>query len=910
MTLDFQTSSLNSSDIFPPRLLLEGSSIITSVKDYLKKGEEILRQRRLEGASGHEIVRGYTSLIDNFLKTLYEFTDAECKRDYAQPASYALIALGGYGRAELNIRSDIDLMFLYPKKLLPSIEKLTEKILYVLWDTGLDVGFSVRSLKECINLAKEDVKTKTALLDARYIAGDKTLFDELMLKSSKDVFKEKDVDRFIKEKMEESGSRQTKYGGSVYILEPNVKEGEGGLRDLHTAVWIAKVKNYPANIAGLKQRGILSDEEFKQIYESIDFLWRVRNELHFETKRKADQLTFDHQTRIAKLFGFEDTKVSLGVEKFMQKYYLHASNIYNHSSLIISRCIHGYSIDTLDLICDLEKKIDDDFRLCSNLVSVKDASLFEKKPHKMMRAFELCCLHNTKLDNITKEIILKNLNLIDDAVRASNELKESFFNILRSGRAFDILQDMHRLKLLDRLMPEFEDITCRVQHDMYHIYTIDTHSLFAIRELERLRTLEYKREFFLLATIFEEVARPELLTLAVLLHDIGKGAGKGHAEKGAEMIPKILGRMNMPEEDVELVRFLVKYHLILPDTAQHRDIHDEKLVIDFAKKIGGIERLNLLYLLTFADIRAVGPDVWNQWKGALFQELYFKALTVIERGTFEPEEAVKRIPKIMDNAASILAGEIDRDVIENYFKLLPQRYFLSNSTDVIAGHIRIVEGLGSQLFTMNIKHNTERNYTDVTICTLDMHGLFSKITGVMAANNINILGAQINTLKNGIVLDVLQVASPFGEIILDESKWRKVEKDLTDVLTGTVYVERLLAKRGQSILDKRPKPLVPASVEIDNDVSDEFTVIDIHAQDRVGLLHDITSALSRLGLYIHISKITTKGSEAADIFYVKDIFGQKVYYTGRIKEIRETLLRAIEEKDGQKSYGGKEEIII
>jgi [protein-PII] uridylyltransferase len=455
---------------------------------------------------------------------------------------------------------------------------------------------------------------------------------------------------------------------------------------------------------------------------------------------------------------------------------------------------------------------------------------------------------------------------------------------------------MHRLRLLEKYMPEFGDITCRVQHDMYHIYTVDIHSLFAVRELERLRSAEYKKVFYLLAEILEEVKRPELLALSVLLHDIGKSMGKGHAEKGAELIPKICGRLGLSEEDAATVKFLVKNHLILADTAQYRDLHDERLIIDFAKTVGDIERLNLLYLLTFSDVRAVGPEVWSHWKGALFQDLYFKALTVIERGTFEIEEAKAKLQKIMKTVAELLQGEISHEIVDDYFQLLPHRYFLSNSAEVIAEHIKIVQQLGDKPYTLLVKQNLERQYTEVTVCTLDVHGLFSKITGVMAANNINILGAQINTLKNGIVLDVLQVNSHMGAVITDERKWSNVERDLTEVLTGKTPVERLVLRRGPSILDKKAKPRVHTRVDVDNEVSDAFTVIDIHTQDRIGLLYTITSVLSKLGLYIHIAKIATKGDAAADIFYVKDIFGQKIYYKERLKEIRKTIFEALGEE--------------
>ncbi|MEK6599112.1 MAG: [protein-PII] uridylyltransferase [Deltaproteobacteria bacterium] len=881
---------------------LSGSDILKAVKDYLYNGVEALRIRHRQGASGFDVVKGYTALIDFFIKALFERMESLCREGFKGDFRTAVVAMGGYGRGELNIRSDIDLMLLHPNKLTPYIEKLTQRILYILWDTGLDVGFSIRSVNECISLAKSDLKTKTAMLDLRFITGDRGIFDELSDKVKKEVFRKKDIDRFINDKLDENNSRHVKYGGSVYILEPNVKEGEGGLRDIHTAMWIAKVSRGIDNIETLAEQGFLLKDSTGKINGSIDFLWRVRNDLHFESKKKADQLTFDHQERIAKLFGFEDTKESITVERFMQEYYRHASNLSYFSSLIISRCIHGAGLSTASGR-RMEKAVDKDFGISQGELSVLNERVFEDSPPAIMKTFEYCQEFGIKTDNFTRERIIKNCFRVDNDFINSKDVAGSFMNILKSGRAFSALEEMRKLRLLERYIPEFRDITCRVQHDMYHVYTVDVHSLFAVRELERLRTSEYKKEFFILATLIEEVKRPELLTLAVLLHDIGKSMGKGHAEKGAELVPGICGRLGLSEDDTAVVKFLVKNHLILADTAQYRDLHDERLVIDFAKKAGDIERLNLLYLITFADVRAVGPEVWNKWKGALFQELYFKALTIMERGTFEVEEAVKRVPNIMGEVAKSLEGEIAYEIIEDYFQLLPHRYFLSNSTEAISEHLKIVQELHGKPYVMRIKQNLERRYTEVIICTLDIHGLFSRITGVMASNNINILGAQINTLRNGIVLDILQTNSSMGDVITDEYKWANVEKDMADVLTGNVLVERLVAKRGPSILDKKAKPRVHTRIEVDNEVSDAFTVIDIHTQDRIGLLYTITSALSKLGLYIHIAKIATKGDAAADIFYVKDIFGQKIYFKERLKEIRDTIFRSF----GEEPPAGEEE---
>lgn len=880
---------------------LSGTDILKAVKDYLYKGVEALKVRHRQGASGFDVVKGYTALIDFFIKALFEKMESLCREGFKGDFRTAVAAIGGYGRGELNIRSDIDMMLLYPGKLTPYIEKLTQRILYILWDTGLDIGFSIRSINECVSLAKSDLKTKTAMLDLRFITGDRGIFDELSDKIKKEVFRKKDIDQFVNDKLDENNNRHVKYGGSVYILEPNVKEGEGGLRDFHTAIWIAKASREIDSVEVLTEKGFLLKDSTGKLNGSIDFLLRVRNDLHFESKKKTDQLTFDHQERIAKLFGFVDTKESITVERFMQEYYRHASNLSYFSSLIISRCIHGAGL----LISSgrrIEKAIDKDFGISQGELTALNERVFEDSPSAIMKTFEYCHKFGVKMDNFTRDWIIKNRFRVDNDFINSRDVAGFFLNILKSGKAFSVLEEMHKLRLLERYIPEFSDITCRVQHDMYHVYTVDVHSIFAVRELERLRTSEYKKDFFILATLIEEVKRPELLTLAVLLHDIGKSMGKGHAEKGAELVPGICLRLGLSEDDTAVVKFMVKNHLILADTAQYRDLHDERLVIDFAKKAGDIERLNLLYLMTFADVRAVGPEVWNKWKGALFQELYLKALTIMERGTFEVAEAVNRVPNIMGEVAKSLEGDISHEIIEDYFQLLPHRYFLSNSIEAIAEHIKIVQELHSKPYVMRIKQNFERRYTEVIICTFDMHGLFSRIAGVMASNNINILGAQINTLRNGIVLDILQTNSSMGDVITNEHKWADVEKDLADVLTGNVLVEKLVARRGPSILDKKAKPRVHTRIDVDNEVSDAFTVIDIHTQDRIGLLYTITSALAKLGLYIHIAKITTKGDAAADIFYVKDIFGQKIYFKERLKEIRDTIFRSF----GEESPAGEE----
>lgn len=862
-------------------------------KRHLRRGLDRLHDSHGRGASGREVTAAWTALVDELLRALLRSLLEE------NPVSDepALVALGGYGRAELNVRSDVDLMLLYRKRLTPELEALNEKMLYVLWDTGLDMGFSIRSVDECLSLARTDLKTLTSLFDQRLITGDNTLYDHFYKAVKARLFKRGGIDSFINEKLEEQARRHEKYGGSVYILEPNVKEGEGGLRDFHTACWIAKARGGDPLVEPAAL-GLLSESELRRIRDAVDFLFWVRNDLHFDTGRKTDQLTFDHQERIARLLGFRDKPHCLAVEAFMEQYYRHAMTVSHISGLVISRTIHAQKSRSFWRE-RRPRPIDDDFSIGDGKLFIRERAVAER-PAVMIRAFRRMQEHGVGLSQPAREVILMNLRRMESA-REEPEAAADFLDILRGPRVFDTLREMHNLRLLDKLIPEFGEIHCKVQHDRYHIYTVDIHTLFAVRELERLSTDEYASRFPLLARLYGEVTDRAVVFLGVLLHDIAKAGGRGHAERGAEMTVEICRRLRLPKEAARHVKFLVGNHLILADTAQYRDLHDDKLILDFARKVGSPERLDLLYLLTFADVRAVGPDVWNRWKGALFQELYFKARAVIERGTFEIEDAQERLDARKSEIRA-LATAVDPAYVEEYFGLLPKRYFLATPPEAVAAHMELARSLGGRPLVMKVRQVKERAYTELTICTYDTHGLFAKMAGVLAANSVNILGAQINTLRNGVVIDVLQVKSSYDTLIEDAARLERIERELTEVITGRARVEELLARRKPSILDLRTKPRVPTRVLIDNDVSDVYTVIDIRTQDRLGLLHDITSLLTTLGLFIHVAKITTSGDEAADIFYVKDIFGQKIYFKERLEKIKTALCDVIERRaDGEET---------
>jgi [protein-PII] uridylyltransferase len=441
-----------------------------------------------------------------------------------------------------------------------------------------------------------------------------------------------------------------------------------------------------------------------------------------------------------------------------------------------------------------------------------------------------------------------------------------------------------------------EHIYCKVQHDIYHIYTVDIHTLFAVEEAEKMLNGASKEILPFPCEIAVRIGKPELLILSVMFHDIGKGEGGGHAEKGAAMIPTISRRMGLSKEDSERLEFLVRQHLLFAHISQRRDLNDENMIVQFARQMETSENLKMLLLLTIADVRAVGSEVWTTWKALLFQELYEKAFNILERGEFHLEASSERVKAVIKKIIELLEDEFPTARVREELKAMPVRLLLSNSLTAIAGHVRMLIGLEEAEVLMQLDHQAASGYSEFTICAQDMPGLFSRITGIMAANGVNILGAQINTSRNGKVLDILQVNSPQGMLITDSQRWQKVEAEMRLAIHGEVKVADLVARRQRpTLLTTRPAPRFATRVEIDNEVSADYTVIDIYTHDKVGLLYLITSTLTRLGLYIGVSKISTKVDQVADVFYVRDIFGQKVMNAEKLVEITTQLKTAIDE---------------
>lgn len=862
------------------------ANFLAHAAKFLEHNNSVVRNNHRNGATGHETVTNLTKITDTLVASLFEFALV----DIPAPLPCALIALGGYGRCEMNPRSDIDLMFYVDDSSSPFILKVSERMLYMLWDLGMDVGHSVRNEAQCLSIASNDLTACTSLLDSRLICGDDGLYIHYSTRVLPSIVKNNSAS-FIRDKVTEHKNRLKKFGSSVYMLEPNIKEGEGGLRDLHTTMWLCKVKYKVSNLRGLVIKGVISEEEEQEFRDSLDYLWRIRSELHYLSPRKNEQLLFEQQEKIAAFLGYQDNKSALAVEQFMRDYYEAATRVEHLTSTMIARATDRVNVEHGLLGYMRRRNLDEDFYALKGELFTRSDALFTEKPKTMMKCFSLMQRHKLKLSLPLKTMIRHSLHLVNDKFRRSRQVSEYFLEILRYKKdVYETLFQMHHLLFLNKYIPEFNRIYCQVQHDAYHIYTVDTHTLFAVREITRLWSGEYAEKKPLLTRLAGEIEKPGLMIIAVLLHDIGKGEGHKHCEKGAVMIPTIARRLGLGKEDSKRLEFLVRNHLQMAYISQRRDLHDHHLIAQFAQIMENSENLKMLYLLTFADIKAVGPDVWSEWKGFLLQELYEKTYAVMERGNFQAEQSSDKLRKRKRNVIDKLAEDFDIKDIRECLRNFSTRYLMSYRSTDIAKHMQVILTRGRRTVAMLVEHNHEQCYTNVIISTVDIPGLFSLIAGVMASNGINILGAQIFTQKNGVAIDILQVGAN-GKIYTSTAKWQRIEEQLNWYVEGRGHIDELVHKKEKSILNlAHAAPEVTVRVDIDNDVSFEYTVIDIATKDKVGLLYQLTNRFKQLGLYIYLSKITTKGDMAGDTFYVQDIFGHKVTDPAKLAEIRQALL--------------------
>jgi [protein-PII] uridylyltransferase len=859
------------------------------LRQHLSSNVEFLRAAHLGGASGQQSVQAYSAFMDGFLATIYRLAVEDARKDGAPPAVMVLVALGGYGRGELHPLSDLDLMVIYEGDLGPLVQRVTQGLLYTLWDLGLQVGHAVRGLADCVAMARTDFASRTSMQQARYLIGDRRLFNRFRKVLSENVYR-KDFAQFLETTLAERDQRYRKFGGSPYMGEPNVKESAGGLRDIHTAMWLASTKFGTRTLQELADKRLITERERRMTDEALTFLWRVRNELHFLSGHKNDVLARDVQPQIAKNFGYASDEVSLAVEKFMRDYYLHARVVHRVSRRLIARCR-----ETLTRPRPVQRRLRQDaladglFVLDDQLHLVEpDGRALRENPTRLMRAFWHSHRFGCDLGVDVERAIEESLGLIDERFQRSPAVRDLLLAICLSwGRVAPTLREMHELGVLGRYLPEWGALTCLVQYDVYHRFTADQHSLLAVENLEAIAPGQ-SPESESAAEVLNEVERPDLLMLGMLLHDIGKGEGHGHVAKGIPLIRALTARIGLLAADADTVAFLVAHHLTLSHMAQRRDIDDPKTVASLAEVAGTPERLRMLYLLTFADMRAVGPGVMTGWQARVLWELYVRAMAHLTGGRIErPGREI-----MADRVWEALGGEGSRRAVMAHLAMMSERYLHTTSPQRIAAHLRLCERLEDDAAAFELFHHADLGSSDLVIVTRDVPGLFSIIAGALAAGSINILSAQIHTRADGIAIDTFQVNDPFGEAVTEDARWRGTLESLTRVLRGEQTVEALLAE-GRVARAAREPVAGPPKISLDNRLSDTHTVVEVKCPDRVGLLYIITRTLSVLGLDIGSARIATEIDQAYDSFYVTDRQGRRIEDPAAMDRVREALEAAL-----------------
>ncbi len=841
-------------------------------------------RRKNKALIGYELASQRTGVVDDLIKQTLDMYG------YSDLVGVAIVALGGYGRSELSPYSDIDLLFLHDKSSKQLAEEITQKLVYLLWDTKMDVGNCTRSVEECVELSMDraDTTILSSLLDARFVCGDKDICRKLDHEIYNELLPSIASD-FIKRKKEEADQRGEKYGKTLYILEPNVKEGHGGLREFQTAMWIAQISYKVRKFGDLLQGGFITEKEYQSMRKCVNFILMVRAQLHYQAGKRQDNLTFQHQEQAAEFFGYKDGKIR-AVEKFMRIYYLRAAMMVQQSHRIKEKCIRVHS---RRVVGRKTTRLDYGFTIMGKYLSVTSRNVFSEDFCNFMRAFEYADRYSLEFSEYLDVLMTENIFRVDEKVRNDPVFNKMFLWLLRSAKnASKILLKMNEIRLLGRIIPEFGKIVCMVQFNSYHVYTVDIHSIFMVREIEKLLSYEYENKFPLLTKIGESIMKRHVLFLACLFHDMGKGQGGSHAKKGAAMIPKIAKRLGLTDEEKEQLEFLVRHHLAMVEFSQKRDLSDPVVIGRLAKAVPNEETLSLLYLLTFADIRSVGPDVWKDWTGTLLQELYVRTLRHMAGSTYRRKSQQEWREKMTEDIVADARREISEKKVRNILEQMPISYFSQFSRKNVLRHVKFLNSIKAEYGTEVIRY---QGHDEFTVCTASRKGIFSVFCGVLSANGLNILGARMVTTLDKKALDIFYV-DKINHITDDEHEriWDKVRKNLGSVLKGDTDVNELVEKRKRNYASyAREVPQYPPEIVFDNDSSENATVIEVYANDREGLLYSITKTIYELGLSIEYAKISTKADQVADTFYVRDLRGRKITGSEKLASIESSLIEAV-----------------
>ncbi|WP_425303933.1 [protein-PII] uridylyltransferase [Wenxinia saemankumensis] len=803
----------------------------------------------------------------------------------------ALIAVGGYGRGEMAPHSDVDLLFLTPYKITPWAESVIESMLYVLWDLHYKVGHASRTVKECVRLARDDFTIRTSLVEFRYLTGYAPLARQLRQRLWLDLFRST-APEFIEAKLKERSERHRKQGGQRYVVEPNVKEGKGGLRDLQSLYWIGKYVYNVETASELVGEGIFTEDEYQTFRAAEEFLWAVRCHMHLLSGRAMDQLTFDLQVEVAERMGYRDYGGRRAVEHFMQDYFRHATRVGELTRIFLTaqETTHLKQEPLLTRLLPRRRRAKPPYAIKQNRLTVADEAAFLGDHVNMLRIFEEALRTGTLLHPDAMRLIASNLDVIDRAMRHDREANRIFLDLmLRHGNPERALRRMNELGVLAAFMPEFAPIVAMVQYNMYHSYTVDEHTIQCVSTLAQIERGELAEELPVASRILSEGVNRRVLYVAMLLHDIGKGRDEDHSILGARIARTVCPRLGLSRKETDTVDWLVRYHLLMSDMAQKRDISDPRTVRDFAKAVKSQERLDLLTVLTVCDIRGVGPNVWNNWKAMLFRGLYTATRQALATGLEDlnrearETEAKKRLREALpDWEGKALRAETARHY---------GPYWQGLSTETHALFARLLRELRDDEVRIDLELDPDRDATRAAFAMVDHPGLFSRMSGALALVGANVVDARTYTSKDGYATAVFWIQDADGHPY-EEVRLPRLRQMITRTLRGEVVTREALVERDR--VKKRERAFsVPTSITFDNDGSEIYTIIEVDTRDRPGLLHDLTRALAENNVYIASAVIATYGEQVVDSFYVKDMFGLKFHSETRRKALERKLREAI-----------------
>jgi [protein-PII] uridylyltransferase len=880
-----------------------GAELVDILKRHLQSGREEIQRRFLGNSRGAQA--GLTSaheasfLVDQLLRVLFDFTTQKAfpLGNPTVAEKLTLLAVGGYGRGELAPYSDIDLLFLLPYKMSPYCEQVVEFMLYRLWDLGLKVGQATRSVEECIRQAEGDLTIRTNLLEARYVWGDQALHDDFKKRFRKQIVKGHG-EAFYQGKLAERNARHQRHGGSRYTLEPNIKEGKGGLRDLQTLLWLARFVCGADSMQELVEQGMLTSAERATFDKALNFFWTLRYHLHYLTGRGEERLTFDLQPEIARRLGYTDHAGTKGVERLMKHYFLTAKSVGGLTRYVcaaIEAQLIRKPMLRLPALGILKKELGG-FPIEGGRLTIPRGDHFAQHPIDLLRIFAVAQKNDVEIHPTAMTSMSHALRQVD-RLRDDPAANAVFLDMLTADRSPELtLRRLSEVGILGRFIPDFGRVVAQMQYDMYHSYTVDEHTLFAIGILARIEKGELKDDAPIASTVVKEVLSRRVLYLAVLLHDIAKGRAGDHSILGGDVAEKLCPRLGLTAEETEQVAWLVRYHLLMSNTAFRRDIDDPKTIADFVDLVQSPERLRLLLVLTVADIRAVGPKTWNGWKAQLLRELYTRAFNMMMGGLNTTEE---------DRAASVIAilkqelGDWSEPDLAAHAERGHSAYWLAFPPAALGRHARMIRAAEAEQRPLSVEFNVDRwrSMTEVTIYTPDRQGLFSQLAGAMALCGANIVDARIVTLRNGKAIDTFFVQDSEGGPFDRPARLAKLSATITRVLEAPEQtLEQLQDLPPLANPAARNFPVIPR-VLIDNKASATHTVVEVNGRDRRGLLYYLTSALTKLNLQISSAKVSTFGHRAVDVFYVKDHFGLKVESETRLKALRATLMTVLTEAE-------------